>query len=55
VCTEDETVALMCQAGLADARKTGEHAFWLGLSRATWPLDRPRKCATPAWNLNGRI
>jgi ubiquinone/menaquinone biosynthesis C-methylase UbiE len=32
VCTEDETVALMCQAGLVNGRKTGQHAFWL------WPL-----------------
>jgi len=32
VCTEGQTVALMRQAGLADARKTGQHPFWL------WPL-----------------
>jgi len=32
VCTEEQTVALMREAGLADARKTGQHAFWL------WPL-----------------
>lgn len=32
VCTEDETVALMREAGFADARKTGQHPFWL------WPL-----------------
>lgn len=32
VCTEEQTVALMREAGLADPRKTGQHAFWL------WPL-----------------
>jgi ubiquinone/menaquinone biosynthesis C-methylase UbiE len=32
VCTEDEVVALMRQAGLTGATKTGEHPFWL------WPL-----------------
>jgi len=32
VCTEEETVALMRQAGLGDARKTGHYAMWL------WPL-----------------
>jgi len=32
VCTEDETVALMCRAGLINGRKTGQHPFWL------WPL-----------------
>jgi ubiquinone/menaquinone biosynthesis C-methylase UbiE len=32
VCSEEQTVALMRQAGLTDPRKTGEHAFWL------WPF-----------------
>jgi ubiquinone/menaquinone biosynthesis C-methylase UbiE len=32
VCTEDEAVALMGQAGLTRATKTGQHPFWL------WPL-----------------
>jgi ubiquinone/menaquinone biosynthesis C-methylase UbiE len=32
VCTKDQTVALMREAGFADARKTGEHPFWV------WPL-----------------
>ena len=32
VCTDEQTVALMRQAGFVDARKTGEQAFWL------WPL-----------------
>jgi ubiquinone/menaquinone biosynthesis C-methylase UbiE len=32
VCTEEQTVALMREAGLVDARKTGQHPFWL------WPL-----------------
>ncbi len=36
VCTEEEIVALMHRAGLTDARKTGEHPFWL------WPLARYR-------------
>jgi ubiquinone/menaquinone biosynthesis C-methylase UbiE len=36
VCTEDQIVALMGQAGLTGARKTGQHPFWL------WPLARYR-------------
>ncbi len=32
VCTADETLALMRQAGLTEARKTGEYPFWL------WPV-----------------
>ena len=32
VCTQEQIVALMRQAGFNDARKTGEHAMWL------WPL-----------------
>jgi ubiquinone/menaquinone biosynthesis C-methylase UbiE len=32
VCTEEETIALMAQAGLNGAMKTGRHPFWL------WPL-----------------
>ena len=36
VCTEEQTVALMREAGLADPRKTGQHPFWL------WPVARYR-------------
>jgi len=32
VCTEEETIAFMTQAGLNGARKTGRHPFWV------WPL-----------------
>ena len=32
VCTEEQTVALMREAGLTGPVKTGQHAFWL------WPL-----------------
>jgi len=32
VCTEDETVSLMCQAGLVNCCMTGQHSFWL------WPV-----------------
>jgi ubiquinone/menaquinone biosynthesis C-methylase UbiE len=41
VCTEEQTVALMREAGLADARKTGEHPFWL------WPLASYRAYRAP--------
>jgi hypothetical protein len=32
VCTEEQIVALMQQAGFSDVRKTGQYAMWL------WPL-----------------
>jgi ubiquinone/menaquinone biosynthesis C-methylase UbiE len=38
VCTEEQVVALMEQAGLSGARKTGQHPFWL------WPLASYRAC-----------
>jgi ubiquinone/menaquinone biosynthesis C-methylase UbiE len=41
VCTEEQTVALMREAGLVDSKKTGQHAFWL------WPLASYRADVEP--------